>query len=141
MTPKKSSEVLTELPEELRCSLEWQDLAFYVPVSSEFGKKDPSELACLLASGDEEPRGLPLPTVTKIKDVPRLQTLFPNAGRVNPTEMVAIMGPSGSGKTTLLNLLSQRTKCTADNCAMEGSISMNGVKLNRQEFSKVGAYV
>ena len=141
VAPKSSSEILKKLPEELRCSLGWKDLAYYVPVSATSASNDPKELANELAAGDEEPRGLPLPTVTKIKEVPKLQTLFPTAGRVNPNEMVAIMGPSGSGKTTLLNLLSQRTRCAAEKCAKEGSVYINEIELNRQEFSKVGAYV
>ena len=55
--------------------------------------------------------------------------------------MVAVMGPSGSGKTTLLNLLAQRAKLASVGCSMEGSLSINGHKLDRQDYTKVGAYV
>jgi len=51
------------------------------------------------------------------------------------------MGPSGSGKTTLLNLLAQRAKLASQGCSMSGQVSVNDQVLNKQQYSKVGAYV
>lgn len=97
---------LSNIPDELRCSLSWQDLAYFVPLNNS-RSPDTANVTEEIRSTAEE-MGLPLPTVTQIEGhkKPMAQILFKSDGQVKPTEMVAIMGPSGSGKTTLLNLLS-----------------------------------
>ena len=54
--------------------------------------------------------------------------------------MVAILGPSGSGKTSLLNMLSQR-QSLSDGCLVEGEIKLNGKKMQRGDYGKIGAFV
>ena len=67
-----------------------------------------SAMSKQLAVGDEEERGVPLPSVVMKDKRPMMQLLQPTSGFVKAGEMVAIMGPSGSGKTTMLNLICQR---------------------------------
>lgn len=97
---------LSVIPDELRCSLSWQDLAYFVPLNNSRSSATANVTEEIRSTAKE--MGLPLPTVTKVEGhkKPMVQILFPSDGQVKPTEMVAIMGPSGSGKTTLLNLLS-----------------------------------
>ena len=64
------------------------------------------------------------------------------SGRVRNGDCVAIMGPSGSGKTTLLNLLACRAALVnTGKTTLEGKITMNGEKMIKTEFNKIGAYV
>ena len=56
------------MPDELRCTLSWQDLAYWIPLSAERKQlisdgMPEAAIAEALAAGDEEERGLPLPSV------------------------------------------------------------------------------
>jgi len=68
------------------------------------------------------------------------QIVHKSCGYVVPYEMVAILGPSGSGKTSLLNVLSQRTFLMPGGRA-QGSLSINGQRIGKGDFARLGAYV
>ena len=79
-------EVLKPIPLELRCDLSWKDLAFFCPLTPErrslitTGMSE-TEIRKIIAAGDEEDRGYPLPTIAK-PDGGKLkaQILFPSSG-------------------------------------------------------------
>ena len=63
------------------------------------------------------------------------------SGYALPGQTLYIMGASGAGKTTLLNALSGRIKET-DGAILTGERKLsNRIDLNKETFSKFGAYV
>ena len=54
--------------------------------------------------------------------------------------MVAIMGASGSGKTSLLNILGERLDVSSE-AEVVSDIKVNGQKLKKGDFGKLGAFV
>ena len=59
-----------QIPEEQRCSLEWEDLSYFIPLSAERKAQiDPKmtleQVRECLAVGDEEERGFPKPTLVQ----------------------------------------------------------------------------
>ena len=68
------------------------------------------------------------------------QVINNSNGYVKPFELVAVMGPSGCGKTSLLNIFANRMT-SSNGCIQEGSVKANGHKLQRDNFSKLGAFV
>jgi len=68
--PRTENEVLKQIPEELRCSLSWQDLTYFCPLTSErqsliTTEMSETEIRRIIQAGDEEDRGYPLPTISK----------------------------------------------------------------------------
>lgn len=57
-------------------------------------------------------------------------------GHFEPGKITVIIGPSGAGKTTLLNIISG---IQLNN--VKGTITVNGVKPNREMFRKQVCYV
>jgi ABC-type lipoprotein export system ATPase subunit len=54
--------------------------------------------------------------------------------------MLIIMGASGSGKTSLLSILGKRLYNYKD-CKYEGDLNVNGFKLRKEDFGKIGAFL
>lgn len=62
------------------------------------------------------------------------------SGRVESTELCALLGPSGAGKSSLLNILAGRIS-SQKNKVVSGSMSVNGEVVNPQQFRKHVSYV
>lgn len=59
------------------------------------------------------------------------------SGSVKTGEILAIMGGSGAGKTTLLDILAMKNKTGH----VSGSIKINGLNINRENYSKIVGFV
>ena len=62
--------LLKPIANDLRCTLSWSDLEYWIPISAERKElisdhMSAAEMASKLAIGDEQDRGLPLPTIVK----------------------------------------------------------------------------
>jgi ATP-binding cassette, subfamily G (WHITE), eye pigment precursor transporter len=68
------------------------------------------------------------------------QILSNLTGYARPRELMAVMGASGSGKTSLLNILGQRLDLSAG-AVFEKDVRVNGTRVERGDFGKLGAFV
>ncbi len=59
------------------------------------------------------------------------------SGEALPGEVLGIMGTSGAGKSTLLDVLAGRVVSNH----LSGTISLNGVKIDRKSFRRMSGYV
>ena len=69
-TQKQVKQALKPIADELRCTLSWNDLAYWIPLSAERKKiisdhMSATDIEEALATGDEYERGLPKPTIRK----------------------------------------------------------------------------
>ena len=73
------------------------------------------------------------------KDTPGdLKTILHSlSGEALPGELLGIMGTSGAGKSTLLDVLAGRI----DSKHLTGTITTNGVAVDRKSFRKLSGYV
>ena len=67
---KQKPSLLSPIAKECRCTLSWKDLEYWIPLTAErkemiSDEMSAEEIANKLATGDEQDRGLPLPTVVK----------------------------------------------------------------------------
>ena len=67
-TQRQIKQALKPIKEELRCSLSWNNLAYWIPLSAErkqiiSNEMSATEIEEALATGDEYERGIPKPTV------------------------------------------------------------------------------
>ncbi|SSD58246.1 related to Probable ATP-dependent permease [Saccharomycodes ludwigii] len=75
--------------------------------------------------------------VGKNKKTPGSKVLNKVSGIVQPGQIMAIMGGSGAGKTTLLDILAMKNKSGT----VEGTIRINGQKMDPTEFRKITGFV
>lgn len=69
-TQKQIKQALKPIAEELRCTLSWNDLAYWIPLSVErrqiiSDRMSATHIEEALATGDEHERGIPKPTIRK----------------------------------------------------------------------------
>lgn len=69
-TQRQIKHTLKPIAEELRCTLSWNDLAYWIPLSAErrqiiSNRMSATDIEEALATGDEYERGIPKPTIRK----------------------------------------------------------------------------
>ena len=71
-----------------------------------------------------------------------MRTIIENlTGIARPREIIGLLGPSGSGKTVLMNIFSDRLNPPSGSEYSREVYVNNKIRLTRDLFGKVGAYV
>ncbi|KAG0611831.1 hypothetical protein M758_7G168200 [Ceratodon purpureus] len=121
-------------PSDLDIWLEFRNLTYTVMTKKRFAFCESLKwmCPCFLRRGSED-----VEMAAQRRSPESRKLLQGISGKAKDGEILAVMGPSGSGKSTLIDALAQRI----DKKSLDGSITLNGQKVDPELLRNISAYV